>query len=161
METSVKSTPDIFRDPPCPGRCLAGPGAGYAIGSGPGITATHRVAGHIAGSRMPRIVQSCLVPRGARPVVRILSYRPEDVHNAFHCALGLPGCPNDVVLWVMSLIMLGSMHAVRHLRHHRSMMGEDDVKAAAPRWRRGARCFSALHSRCCSTRPLFVTAQSG
>ena len=52
------------------------------------------------------------------------------VHNAFHNALGLPRWADDVVLWVMSLIMLGSMHAVRynHLRHHKLVLGEDDVE---------------------------------
>jgi len=52
------------------------------------------------------------------------------VHNAFHNALGLPRWADDVVLWVMSLMMLGSMHAVRynHLRHHRLVLGEDDVE---------------------------------
>lgn len=62
------------------------------------------------------------------------------VHNAFHGALGLPRAMDNVVLWVMSLIMLGSMHAVRfnHLRHHRLILGEDDVEgrsAGMPAWR--------------------------
>lgn len=62
------------------------------------------------------------------------------VHNAFHSALGLPRAANDAVLWVMSLIMLGSLHAVRfnHLRHHTWMMGEEDVEgrsAGMPAWR--------------------------
>jgi fatty acid desaturase len=62
------------------------------------------------------------------------------VHNAFHGALGLPRQGNSVVLWTMSLIMLGSMHAVRfnHLRHHRMMLGEEDVEgrsAAMTAWR--------------------------
>jgi fatty acid desaturase len=62
------------------------------------------------------------------------------VHNAFHGALGLPRRADDTVMWVMSLIMLGSLHAVRfnHLRHHREMLGEDDVEgrsAAMPAWR--------------------------
>jgi fatty acid desaturase len=62
------------------------------------------------------------------------------VHNAFHGALGLPGPADGAVLWAMSLIMLGSMHAVRfnHLRHHRLMLGQDDVEgrsAAMPAWR--------------------------
>lgn len=52
------------------------------------------------------------------------------VHNAFHHALGMPRWADDAVLWVMSLIMLGSLHAVRynHLRHHRLMLGEGDVE---------------------------------
>lgn len=62
------------------------------------------------------------------------------VHNAFHGALGLPRRWNEVVLWMMSLIMLGSMHAVRfnHLRHHRLMLEAEDVEgrsAAMPAWR--------------------------
>lgn len=60
------------------------------------------------------------------------------VHNAFHHALGLPRWADDAVLWVMSLIMLGSLHAVRynHLRHH-NPMGEEDVEgrsAEMPWW---------------------------
>ena len=44
------------------------------------------------------------------------------------------------VLWIMSLVMLGSMHAVRfnHLRHHRLLWGNDDVEGRAaemPAWR--------------------------
>jgi fatty acid desaturase len=62
------------------------------------------------------------------------------VHNAFHRALGLPRAANELVLWVMSWIMLGSLHAVRynHLRHHRLLMGEGDVEgrsASMPAWR--------------------------
>ena len=62
------------------------------------------------------------------------------VHNAFHNALGLPAWLTDVVLWIMSLLMLGSMHAVRfnHLRHHRLMLSEEDVEGRAaemPAWR--------------------------
>jgi fatty acid desaturase len=62
------------------------------------------------------------------------------VHNAFHHALGLSRFATDLVLWVMSLIMLGSMHAVRfnHLRHHRLVLAEGDVEgrsAEMPWWR--------------------------
>jgi fatty acid desaturase len=62
------------------------------------------------------------------------------IHNAFHKALGLSPRATDAVLWAMSLIMLGSMHAVRfnHLRHHRLMLGEGDVEgrsAEMPWWR--------------------------
>jgi len=60
-------------------------------------------------------------------------------HNAFHHALGLPRWADTVVLWAMSLIMLGSLHAVRynHLRHHRLVMGEEDEEgrsANMPWW---------------------------
>ncbi len=52
------------------------------------------------------------------------------VHNAFHGALGLPGWATDLVLWVMSAVMLGSMHAVRfnHLRHHAHLLDEEDLE---------------------------------
>jgi fatty acid desaturase len=62
------------------------------------------------------------------------------VHNAFHSALGLSRRATDCVLWMMSLAMLGSMHAVRfnHLRHHALKSGEGDVEARSaemPAWR--------------------------
>jgi fatty acid desaturase len=62
------------------------------------------------------------------------------VHNAFHSALGLSRAQTSGVLWIMSLLMLGSMHAVRfnHLRHHRLMLDEGDVEGRAaemPAWR--------------------------
>lgn len=62
------------------------------------------------------------------------------IHNAFHSALGVSRITTDIVLWVMSLLMLGSMHAVQfnHLRHHRLTLGEGDVEgrhADMPAWR--------------------------
>jgi hypothetical protein len=62
------------------------------------------------------------------------------IHNAFHTSLGLSRCATDIVLWIMSLTMLGSMPAVQfnHLRHHRLALGEDDVEgrhAEMPAWR--------------------------
>ncbi len=62
------------------------------------------------------------------------------VHNAFHSALGLSRRMTAAVLWVTSLVMLGSMHAVRfnHLQHHRLTLGEGDVEgrsAEMPAWR--------------------------
>jgi fatty acid desaturase len=61
-------------------------------------------------------------------------------HNAFHYALGLPRWATDGVLWVMSFLMLGSLHAVKfnHLRHHRLNLGDEDVEgrsAAMPWWK--------------------------
>jgi fatty acid desaturase len=57
------------------------------------------------------------------------------VHNAFHHALGLPKWVSDAVMFVLSVLMLGSMHAVQanHLRHHRHCMEEDDVEAMGAR----------------------------
>jgi fatty acid desaturase len=62
------------------------------------------------------------------------------VHNAYHSALGLSRAETEGVLWVMSVLMLGSMHAVQfnHLRHHKLALGEEDVEgrhADMPAWR--------------------------
>ena len=62
------------------------------------------------------------------------------VHNAFHFAVGLSNRATSSVLWALSLVMLGSMHAVKfnHLRHHRLSLGEGDVEgrsAEMPAWR--------------------------
>jgi fatty acid desaturase len=58
------------------------------------------------------------------------------VHDTFHGNLGLPRRANDAVLATLSLLMLGSMHAVRltHLQHHRDCLGDDDVEGATARW---------------------------
>jgi fatty acid desaturase len=60
------------------------------------------------------------------------------VHDVFHGNLGLRTWANDAVLLVLSVLMLGSMHAVRltHLQHHRDCLGAGDVEGAAAR--RGA-----------------------
>ena len=57
------------------------------------------------------------------------------VHDTFHGNLGLPRRANDAVLATLSLLMLGSMHAVRltHLQHHRDCLGDDDVEGATAR----------------------------
>jgi fatty acid desaturase len=57
------------------------------------------------------------------------------VHNAFHDALGLPRFASDHVMLVLSVLMLGSMHAVQinHLRHHRYCMADDDIEAMGAR----------------------------
>ena len=62
------------------------------------------------------------------------------VHGACHYALGLSRCATECVLFVLSLLMLGSMHAVRwnHLRHHRHCLATDDIEAMGARgsaWR--------------------------
>jgi fatty acid desaturase len=77
------------------------------------------------------------------------------VHNAFHCALGVSRRGCDLVMFALSVAMLGSMHAVRinHLRHHRHCMAEDDVEAMSARlcaWRAlalGPRFPWALHAK--------------
>lgn len=57
------------------------------------------------------------------------------VHNAFHHALGLPRYACDGAMLVLSVLMLGSMHAVQinHLRHHRYCMADDDIEAMGAR----------------------------
>ena len=62
------------------------------------------------------------------------------VHNAFHGALGLSRGATNAVLWVMSLLMLGSMHAVKfnHLRHHQLKIEDGDIEGLAaemPAWK--------------------------
>jgi fatty acid desaturase len=62
------------------------------------------------------------------------------VHGAFHNSIGLPRWADHAVMYVLSGLMLGSMHAVRinHLRHHRHCLGEEDVEgqsARLPAWR--------------------------
>jgi fatty acid desaturase len=57
------------------------------------------------------------------------------VHNAFHHSLGLPRWVSDWMMFALSILMLGSMHAVQinHLRHHLHCMEEDDVEAMGAR----------------------------
>lgn len=57
------------------------------------------------------------------------------VHNAYHYALGLSRPLTEWVMFIQSLLMLGSMHAVKvnHLRHHRYCMKEEDVEAMSAR----------------------------
>jgi fatty acid desaturase len=62
------------------------------------------------------------------------------VHNAYHYALGISRGATEVLMFALSILMLGSMHAVRinHLRHHRDCLGPDDVEAMSvrlPAWR--------------------------
>jgi len=62
------------------------------------------------------------------------------VHNAYHYALGVPRAATEWVMLALSVLMLGSMHAVQvnHLRHHRYCLGEEDVEAMSarlPAWR--------------------------
>lgn len=56
-------------------------------------------------------------------------------HNAFHRALGISSGAHECVLYGLSLLMLGSLHAVRwnHLRHHRHCMDESDAEAFSAR----------------------------
>jgi fatty acid desaturase len=64
------------------------------------------------------------------------------VHNAYHYALGVSRAATEWVMLALSVLMLGSMHAVQvnHLRHHRYCLGEEDVEAMARACRLGAPC---------------------
>ena len=52
------------------------------------------------------------------------------VHNSFHQALGLPKWANDWVMLLVSLILVGSAHAVyvTHMYHHRHCLERDDIE---------------------------------
>lgn len=53
------------------------------------------------------------------------------VHGGYHNSLGLTKSQTDWFLYVMSFLMLGSMHAVKynHLQHHKHCLGEKDLEA--------------------------------
>ncbi len=60
-------------------------------------------------------------------------------HNAFHGALGLSRRSDQVVMFVISLMMLGSSHAINytHMYHHKHCMQKGDVEgelANLPFW---------------------------
>src|SRR5262249_39003380 len=61
-------------------------------------------------------------------------------HNAFHYALGISSKGCDLVMCVLSILMLGSMHAVQlnHLAHHTHCLSDSDVEGDSARttgWR--------------------------
>lgn len=51
-------------------------------------------------------------------------------HGAFHRSLGLRKGGNDAVMFVLSALLGGSMHAIEvtHRRHHRDCLADDDVE---------------------------------
>jgi len=59
-------------------------------------------------------------------------------HDAQHYNLGLPRATTEWVLFTLSVLMLGSMHAVQfnHMRHHKHCLDAEDVEArsAHMRW---------------------------
>ena len=62
------------------------------------------------------------------------------VHNAYHYVLGLPRWASETLMGVLSVLMLGSMHAVQinHLRHHKHCMDDEDIEAMSAKmsgWR--------------------------
>lgn len=71
------------------------------------------------------------------------------VHDAFHQALGLTLWGNHLLLYLLGLLMLGSMRAVKvnHLRHHRYCLEEDDIegKYAKMSWWKALFLFSPIY----------------
>ena len=62
------------------------------------------------------------------------------VHDAYHLSLGLSRKATDVVIYFLSMMMTGSLHAVKltHLHHHQHCMDDEDVEAASalmPWWK--------------------------
>ena len=57
------------------------------------------------------------------------------VHDAYHYNLGLSRAATEWVMYALSVVMLGSMHAVQlnHLKHHAHCMDDDDVEARSAR----------------------------
>ncbi|MFN0134787.1 MAG: fatty acid desaturase family protein [Phycisphaerae bacterium] len=57
------------------------------------------------------------------------------VHGAYHRTIGLSSAACHAVMFVLSILMLGSMHAVRHnhLVHHRHCHGDDDIEGSCAR----------------------------
>lgn len=61
-------------------------------------------------------------------------------HGAFHHSLGLGKLANEALMFALSALLGGSMHAIEvtHLRHHRDCLADDDVEgriAALGFWR--------------------------
>lgn len=57
------------------------------------------------------------------------------VHNAYHYAVGIPRAATEWMMFVLSIAMQSSMHALQltHLHHHKHCMDEDDTEAASAR----------------------------
>ena len=56
-------------------------------------------------------------------------------HGAQHYTLGVPRRVQDGVLFILSLLMLGSMHAVQvsHMHHHRHCLDDEDTEGSTAR----------------------------
>lgn len=62
------------------------------------------------------------------------------VHNAYHYAVGISRPATEWFMFILSIIMMGSLHAVQynHLQHHKHCMDDDDVEAMSakmPGWK--------------------------
>lgn len=58
-------------------------------------------------------------------------------HNAFHRSLGLSARANDWVMFTVSVLLGGAMHAIEHthLHHHRHCLADDDIEGRISRLR--------------------------
>jgi fatty acid desaturase len=56
-------------------------------------------------------------------------------HGAQHYSLGIPRWMQDSILFVLSVVMFGSMHSVQasHLHHHRHCLEETDMEGSTAR----------------------------
>lgn len=77
-----------------------------------------------------------LAGRGLYPLAAVASFfffltGLRQVHDAHHYNLGLSRTATEWVMFVLSVAMLGSMHAVQfnHLRHHKHCLDAEDVEA--------------------------------
>ena len=57
------------------------------------------------------------------------------VHNGFHLALGVSKRATDWIIWLNSILMFGSMHAVKynHLMHHKHCLTDGDIEGKSAR----------------------------
>lgn len=57
-------------------------------------------------------------------------------HDTFHRNLGLGRRAGDLLLFAMSLLLGGALHAIEytHLRHHRDSLGADDIEGRMARY---------------------------
>lgn len=87
----------------------------------------------LAGSWIAASYEQYLVALGCSFMFFLTGLR--QVHNAYHYALGISRPLTEWVMFVLSILMLGSMHAVQinHLRHHRYCMEEEDIEAMSAR----------------------------
>ncbi len=51
-------------------------------------------------------------------------------HNAFHRNLGISRSAGDLVMFALSVLLGGAMHAIEytHLRHHKDCLADDDIE---------------------------------
>lgn len=63
------------------------------------------------------------------------------VHGAYHYTLGIARAGCESVMVALSVLMLGSMHAIQinHLQHHKHCMDDEDIEAMSAR-------MSAIHA---------------